>query len=127
MRAPRAGPAVPAGSEAATRWGLSGEGRENARMAFSAAREVPWACVFRLQLPTLLSRQSGCGSSHVRACVIVTLGLATDFPRRDPAPALVCLVWPGGMFALASGAFPLADWSLLFTTDMPGGWLARPP
>lgn len=29
MRAPRAGPEVPAGSEAATRWGLSGEGREN--------------------------------------------------------------------------------------------------
>lgn len=43
VRARRAGPEVPAGSEAATRWGLSAEGRAMGRMAFSAAREVPWA------------------------------------------------------------------------------------
>lgn len=88
------------------------------RMAFSAAGEVPWACVFRLQLRTLLSRQSGCDRNS---------GISNWFSSPVPCPAWVCWVWPGGMFALASGGFPLADWSLLCRTDTPGCWLERPP
>lgn len=92
----------------------------------SAAGEVPWASVPHLELPPLRSLLSGRGSCHVRAWVIVTLGLATLFSRQYPTPALVCLVWPREIgFILIRVDFQLqAGWSLLSTLQIfsTAGW-----
>lgn len=65
-------------SESASWWGLSGKGRANGLKWLSPERSLSvWSS--RFKLPALHSLSAGYESSQVRACVVVTPGLAV-FP-----------------------------------------------
>lgn len=100
---------------------LWGEKRKWDGMAFPAAREAPWAFVFRLELPALRSLPGGCVSSHVRACVIVTPGLAA---LSSPVPCLR-LGWPREICFVFGRISSCRLATSLHSTDLLNCWLER--
>lgn len=87
--------------------GAVGEGRENGTGGLVGSRGRSLGVCLPCAAPDLAFAAERVGSSQVRACVIVTLGLAPDFLAGTlPAPGVASLGL-GGMLLWLRADFPL--------------------